>query len=300
VELVAKEADLAESMGAIANRMFEVSKDSYVIDPGVYRSFGHVQMMMTRAASGIADGGSAAGLREARQALGSVNALIVGLLTSNQSSSGSSGGALDQLMQQLQQMSGQQSRLNEMTEELRSLMEQMGMSQGFERQLAEMKATQEQLLEEARRLAREFGDRREVLGRLDDTADEMERTLEEMERSGASQETIDRQQRILSRLLDAQRSIRRRDYTRRRASTEGGAYARSGPEGLPEDVARVTQELREDLLRAMQKGYPTEYRQLIRAYFDNLTEDVGSGGGTKSGRSDAAGRGSPSAGGSVK
>jgi DNA repair exonuclease SbcCD ATPase subunit len=278
VELVAKEADLAESMLAIANRMFEVSKDSYVIDPGVYRSFGHVQMMMTRAAAGIAAGGSAAGLKEARQALGSVNALIVGLLTSNQSSSGSSGSALDQLMQQLQQMSQQQSRLNQMTEELRSLMEQMGMSQGFERQLAEMRAGQEQLLEEARRLAREFGDRREILGRLDDTVDEIERTLEEMERSGASQETIDRQKRILSRLLDAQRSIRRRDYTRRRASTAGEEYARSGPGGLPEDVERITQELREDLLRAMQRGYPTEYRQLIRAYFENLTEDAAPGG----------------------
>jgi hypothetical protein len=297
VELVAKEADLAESMLAIANRMFEVSKDSYVIDPGIYRSFGHVQMMMTRSASGIAGGGSAAGLREARQALGSVNALIVGLLSANQSSSGSSGGALDQLMQQLQQMSQQQSRLNQMTEELRSLMEQMGMSQGFDRQLAEMRGEQEKLLEEARRLAREFGDRREILGRLDDTVEEMERTLEEMERSGASQETIDRQKRILSRMLDAQRSLRRRDYTRRRASTAGGQYARSGPEGLPEDVARVTQELREDLLRAMQRGYPTEYRPLIRAYFQNLTSDAEPDGGSAAGRSGAEDRAAPAAGG---
>ena len=282
-------------MTAIANRMFQVSKDSYVIDPGIYRSFGHVQMMMTRAASGIAEGGSSAGLREARQALGSVNSLIVGLLTANQSSSGSSGGAMQQLMQQLQQMSQQQSRLNEMTEELQSLMEQMGMSQGLERQLAEMRAGQEQILEEARRLAREFGDRREILGRLDDTVEEMERTLEEMERSGASQETIDRQKRILSRLLDAQRSLRRRDYTRRRASAAGGEYARSGPGGLPEDMARVTQELREDLLRAMQRGYPTEYRQLIRAYFQNLTEDAEPDGFAPSTGTDTEGRPVPGA-----
>jgi len=274
VELVAKEADIVDAMSAIANRMFQVSKDSFVIDPGIYRSFGAVQMAMTRAASHIASGGSAAGHKEARSALGSVNALIIGLLTSNQSSSGASGGAMSQLMQQLQQMGEEQSRLNDMTEALRQQMEQLGMSAGMERQLAEMRGRQESILEEARRLAEEFGERREILGRLEDTADEMQRTLEEMERSGASQETVDRQKRILSRLLDAQRSLRRRDHTRDRTSRSAERYSRTGPGGLPPDSERVAQELREDLLRARQRGYPAEYRELIRAYFQGLTGDV--------------------------
>ena len=274
VELVAKEADLVEAMSAIANRMFQVSKDSFVIDPGVYRMFGAVQMAMTRAASHIASGGSAAGHKEARAALGSVNSLIVGLLTSNQSSSGASGGAMNQLMQQLQQMGEEQSRLNEMTEALRQQMQQLGMSAGLERQLAEMKGMQENILDEARRLAEEFGSRREILGRLDDTVGEMEGTLEEMERSGASQETVDRQKRILSRLLDAQRSLRRRDHTRERKSATADDYVRTGPGELPSDIESVTQELREDLLRAMQRGYPSEYRELIRAYFHGLSNDV--------------------------
>ncbi len=274
VELVAKETDLVESMSAIANRMFQVSKDSFVIDPGIFRAFGSVQMMMTRAASHIAGGGSAAGHKEARAALGSINSLVVSLLTSNQSSSSSGGSAMQQLMQQLQQMGQQQSELNQMTEELRRQMEQMGMGEALERQLAEMRGQQERILEEARRLAREFGDRREILGRLDDTVEEIEGTLEEMQRSGASQETVDRQKRILSRLLDAQRSLRRRDHTRERMSRTGREFARTAPGELPPDVARVTQELREDLLRAMQKGYPAEYRELIRAYFRGLSEDV--------------------------
>ncbi len=276
VELVAKEADLVEAMSAIANRMFQVSKDSFVIDPAIYRSFGVVQAAMTRAASHIADGGSAAGHKEARSALGSVNALIVSLLTSNQSSSGSAGGSMSELMQQLRQMGEQQSQLNNMTEALRQQMEQLGMSAGLERQLAEMKGRQERILEEARRLAEEFGSRREILGRLDDTVEEMESTLEEMGRSGASQETVDRQKRILSRLLDAQRSLRRRDYTRERMSETAERYARTGPGELSEDVERVRQELREDLLRAMQRGYPAEYRELIRAYFHALTNGVAS------------------------
>ncbi len=278
VELVAKEADLAESMSSIADRMFDTSKDSFTIDPSVYRAFGLVNMYMSRAAARIAAGGSSAGAREAREALGRVNGLVVSLLTANQSNSRSqSGSALDQLMQQLKQMAQDQSDLSNMTEQLKQQLEQLGMGAQLERQLAEMKGRQERILEEARRLAKEFGDRREILGRLDDTVGEIEKTLEEMDRSGASQETVDRQKRILSRLLDAQRSLRRRDYTRERRSRTGDEYIRSDPPGLPDDLTRASQELREDLLRAMQRDYPSEYRDLIRAYFEGLSSDIESG-----------------------
>ena len=161
-----------------------------------------------------------------------------------------------------------------MTEELRRQMQELGMGQELDRQLAEIRAHQEQLLEDARRLAREFGNRREILGRLDDTVEEMEGTLAEMEKTGASQQTIDRQKRILSRLLDAQRSLRRRDYTRERRSRTGEEYVRQAPGALPEDLTRATRELREDLLRAMQRDYPPEYRELIRAYFEGLSQDL--------------------------
>jgi len=274
VELVAKETDLVDAMTAIAERMFQVSGDSFVIDPAVYRSFGIVQASMTRAAAKIADGGTSAGYKEARLALGRVNRLIVELLTARRSQSSGGGSALEQLMSELRRMAEEQQALTSMTEELRRQLEDAGMGSDVSRQLAEMKAHQQRILEEARRLAKEFGDRREILGRLEDTVGEIEETLAEMERSGASEETINRQKRILSRLLDAQRSLRRRDYKRERRSRPGEEYVRSGPQALPEEITRATEQLREDLLRAMQRDYPPEYRALIRAYFEGLSRDV--------------------------
>jgi hypothetical protein len=277
VELVRKETDLIEAMSAIAERTFEQSKDSFVIDPKLLRQIGVVQSMMSNAAAKIADGGTSAGHKEARRALGGVNRIVVELLSKNQGQSQGGGSASQQLMQQLQQMAQQQSMLSDATEELRRELERSGMGSETQRQLADIKASQERMLEEARRLAGEFGDRGEILGRLDDTVGEMEATLAEMGRSGASQETIDRQKRILSRLLDAQRSLRRRDYTRERRSHEGESYTRATPGALPEDLTRANEELREDLLRAMQRDYPTEYRALIRAYFDGLARDASTG-----------------------
>ena len=277
VELVQKETDLIEAMSAIAERTFEQSKDSFTIDTRLLRQIAVVQSMMSNAAAKIADGGTSAGQREARRALGSVNGLVVNLLSKKQGQSQGRGSALQQLMQQLQQMAGQQQQLTDATAELQRQMERMGMGSEVSRQLADIRARQGQLLEDARRLADEFGDRREILGRLDDTVEEMEETLEEMGRTGASDETINRQKRILSRLLDAQRSLRRRDYTQERRSRTGEAYGRTSPGDVPSSLTTATEELREDLLRAMQREYPTEYRELIRAYFDGLAKDVTEG-----------------------
>lgn len=274
VELVRKQTDLIEAMSAIADRTFQKSKDSFVIDPKLLRQVGAVQSMMSNAAAKIADGGTSAGYREAKRALGGVNGLIVSLLSKNQGQSQGAGGAMQQLMQQLQQMAQQQSQLTDETEQLRRQLEQSGMAAGSRQQLADIKARQEKMLEEARRLAQEFGDRREILGRLDNTVGEMEDAVAEMERSGASQATVDRQKRILSRLLDAQRSLRKRDYTQERRSRTGEDYGRSSPGALPDDLTKAGEELREDLLRAMQHEYPTEYRELIRAYFDGLAKDL--------------------------
>jgi DNA-binding transcriptional regulator YiaG len=277
VELVAKEADLIDAMGDIANRIFEASKESFSIDAQILRSFGAVQMALSGAASKIADGGVSAGHTEAERGLASLNNLIVGLLTANQSQSKTGGSALQQLMDQLRQMSEDQSQLMGATDALRRQLDQAGMGPDLDRQLAEIRGQQERLLEEARRLSQEFGDRKEILGSLDDTVAELEKAVDEMGRSGASQETINRQRRILSRLLDAQRSLRQRDYTEERRSRSGGEYQRESPGAVPEDLVRATEELREDLLRAMQHEYPPEYREMIRSYFEDLARDIGSG-----------------------
>jgi len=273
-ELVAKQADLLEAMSTIAGRMFEETKGSFAVNPVIYRGFASAQADMGAAAAFLADGKPVRAGAESADALAAVNALVVQLLTSNQKASGKGQSALEQLMQELQMLAGGQSKLNEMTAEIRREAGELGQEGGIERQLAEARALQERLLERARRLAEEFGERDEVLGRLDDTVDEMERALAAMERGGASQEVIDRQRRVLSRLLDAQRSVRRRDYTERRRSRAGADERRRTPSALPDEIARTTRELREDLLRAMQREYPLEYRELIRAYFEALARDA--------------------------
>ena len=86
-------------------------------------------------------------------------------------------------------------------------------------------------------------------------------------------ETIKKQDRILSRLLDSQRSTRERDYEKRRKA-EAGTTA---PHASPADIDLSTQEgkdkLRQEMLKVLEGKYSKDYQELIKKYFEELEKE---------------------------
>ena len=122
-------------------------------------------------------------------------------------------------------------------------------------------------------LEKEFGGSSEILGRLDDLGEEMGKVVDDLERLRVDQSTIDRQKKILSRLLDAEKSIRKRDYSKKRRAEIGEDVSRPSPEGLPPDFFQPGQMAKDDLSRFLEEAYPKEYEQLIKEYFKALSEE---------------------------
>jgi len=85
-------------------------------------------------------------------------------------------------------------------------------------------------------------------------------------------QTLRKQERILSRLLDSQRSMRERDFEQRRRAEAGREYLRSG---VPDsDLSKQSRDqLRRDLLKAIEEGYSRDYQALIRNYFELLESE---------------------------
>lgn len=75
-------------------------------------------------------------------------------------------------------------------------------------------------------------------------------------------------------MLDAQRSLRQRGWSRRREASRGREMAYRGAGGLPPDLGESRDPLRERLRDALSGGYPSEYRELIRRYFEFLMKDA--------------------------
>ena len=177
---------------------------------------------------------------------------------------GSGGIGMSGLMQRLQQLSGRQQQLNRETG---------GMSPGQAAELGRLAAEQGALRKSLEQLAREAsssGQSSRLLGDLRTIAEEMREVQTDLAQGELTGETLKRQERILSRLLDSQRSTRERDFEKRRKSETGTDVARrSVPQTVPpgqDEKAR----LRRDLLKALEEGYARDYQELIRKYFEAL------------------------------
>ncbi len=209
----------------------------------------------------------------AADVMGDMNRLVTALLTAAQSSSGSGAGGseMPSPSEQMRQMAEEQGRLNGMTRELRERMEQ-GLSPEERRQLAEMQGRQQAIREQLQALREQLDDERRILGDLDDLAESMERVENDLG-SGELDEDLQRQQEnIHSRLLDAERSIRERDFARRRESREGGEIfgEQEGEDRLAGDADR------ENALRRFTapERAPEAWREDVRLYFRSIQREI--------------------------
>ena len=121
---------------------------------------------------------------------------------------------------------------------------------------------------------------------MGNVASEMEAVAKQLGHRHLTPQTLDRQRRILSRLLDAQRSIRERGWSRQRQARPGKEVAYRGPGSLPPDLGEALNPLRRRLRDALNAGYPAEYQPLIRRYFERLMEDAVAAPGVPNGAGD--------------
>jgi len=83
-------------------------------------------------------------------------------------------------------------------------------------------------------------------------------------------ELIQKQEKILSKLLDAQKSINERDFEKERKSESGKNFTRNSPDELNLSNQQGKEKIKDELNRAVQEGYNKDYEDLIRKYYDAL------------------------------
>jgi len=145
----------------------------------------------------------------------------------------------------------------------------LGQQAAMQRLAAEQRAVQQAL----ENLLREQGNQAGMAGRVGDLAREMEKTIREIQQQQVSPQTLQRQERILSRLLDAQQSLQKRDWSRKRQAQSGRDVRRQSPVEAQAGTDAWKQEIRDRLLHLNQEGYTRDYEALIRAYYQSLLKE---------------------------
>ncbi|MCF7811135.1 hypothetical protein K9N50_09135 [bacterium] len=263
-----RQSDIQSALQGIITRLFAASQETFFVTPELGASLGKATEQLDRALAGYSDRNPRSVKQPQAIALGEINksALkVLSILDELEGSSSSSG--YEEMMEKLSQMASAQQGLNQ-----QSMMMPGGEGQqqmpGAGDQFAKMAASQRALQEQMGKLGEEGKGMQEILGDLEDIAGQMGEVAGDFEDKNISERTRRLQERIVSRLLDATRSVKQQEYSRRRESKTGIDMTRKSPAEIKLDQDR--ERLRRDLLRAMQEGYTKDYRELIRNYFQAL------------------------------
>jgi hypothetical protein len=256
-------------LGSVINNLTQLSERSFVVTPEMGRAIGEALARMNSAMEALdVRNGQAAALQQ-REAMAALNraAMQVQNALSNMMKGGAGSGGL---MSQLQMMAQQQMGINAQTQRM------MGQGMSAERaaqaaRLAQEQAALQRSLEELNREAQQSGEQKRLLGDLQKIADEMREVAKELNQENINPEILNKQEKILSRLLEASRSLRERDYEKKRRAQTGTPIQRKSPTQF--DPNAVQQSPYDDLLTAPEKGYTKDYQELIRRYYEALQRE---------------------------
>ena len=131
-----------------------------------------------------------------------------------------------------------------------------------------IKKSMEQLNEELKKEQERSGEK--VLGDLDQVKKEMEEIVKQLEENRYDDKLVEKQNRILSRMLDAQLSQREKDFEPKRESRPGEDMIRTSPSEIVIQGPNPVNALKEDFLKLRKEGFTDDYEALIEKYMIEL------------------------------
>ncbi len=276
-ELAVEQQILREAVNGLSQRINGLAKNSPFLSAEIHSYLEESKRQMSGACDNLGERRARASLQQQRDAIYNLNRASIRLLDGLENQKQCNrGGSCNKMGMKLQSMCQKQNRINQQTKgSCPKPGENPSPSQrdALKRLAAEQGSVRKSLQE----LQAEFGHRREILGRLDALSSKI-RNIEDMLTDGqAGEELLNRQLRVYSRMLDLQKSLTRRDYTRERKAATAEDILRASPGPLEDDGVHTTETLQERLNRYLQEGYPRQYEQHIKAYFksiSNMAQDV--------------------------
>jgi DNA repair exonuclease SbcCD ATPase subunit len=245
----------------------ELSQKSFAVTPEMGKAIGEALARMNSAMRALDARNGAMASREQGQAMAALNRAAMQVQSALQAMMQGGGSGAGSLMQQLQKMAGQQMSINMQTQQMGGMSQQQ-ISEAA--RLAKEQAAIQKSLEELNREAQQSGEQQKLLGDLQRIAEEMKEVVKNLEQNDINPETIKKQERILSRLLDASKSVRERDFEKKRKAETGTQITRRSPKEIDLNSLEGKNQLHEELLKALEQGYSKDYQELIRKYFEEL------------------------------
>ncbi len=273
LKLAEEQQNISSGLQRVTDQLFEASKESFFIDSQIGSALGQAAKNMAQSQASLEERNQMAAAGRQGQAMSELNRASFQMLAALQgmkSGSCSSGMSMSSFMKQMQSLANAQQGINQQSMGMGAGGQQMSMAQ--QAALARLAAQQGQVRKSMEQLAQEAGSLSGTLGNLDKIIEDMKQVENDLGHE-ITRQTLQRQQQILSRMLDSYKSVREREYSRKRKAETGKQYAATDPKELPAELGERKEKWQQDLLRAKKQGYSRDYLELIQQYFEALFND---------------------------
>jgi len=277
-----RQKDIQINLKMIEDSLFSLSKKVPQIQSVVNKEIQTINLNVSKAIESLGERRTAEANRNQQFAMTSINNLALMLNEAleqlQQSQQNSKPGGKGKKKQSLSQLSKMQEALNKNMQKAREEMQKQGQqapgqqgnrSGSMSEQLAKMAREQQmirQAMQEINKLENKDG--KAGLGNLDKLVKEMEQTETDLVNKKIKQETLTRQQDILSKLLEADKAERQREEDQKRESKEGTNQAPVNSIIL-QDYLKIKQK-DTDLLKTVPPTLNSFYKIKVGDYFKFL------------------------------
>lgn len=279
VEQARRQRHIAGQFGMISDSLFRVSAEIPQLSNHINDRKREISRHMDRAVGYLIERSRSHAASQERTALGGLNEIgtlvadLLDQLNSQADSGGGEGGmGMDQMLEQMTNMSGQQQQLNQQIQDFINDLQGERLTQDHMERLDQMARQQNVIREQLRQLQRRSGregDR--LMSEMERLAEQMEDAINDLRGGSTDRLMIERQQNILSRMLEVEESVHKRDEDEeeRLGETAGDFEPRSVPEMTLEELR---QRIRSGADQANYTRFREDYRRLIERYFELMEE----------------------------
>lgn len=291
-----EQGQLKESLRNLSKQMQQLSEQSSALSPEMGKKLGEAMKEMGQANDQLSERRPSQASQNQQGAMAALNSLAgqmqaaMGQMQGGQGSGQGSPGGSNPMGQngqgqgqgmgqgQLQQAAAQQQMLMDAMRKMQQGQGPGGNTPGTmnDKQKAEYsrlqngqgdaKKTIDQMIEEEKRSQSPNGQK---IKELQDIAKDMQEVISDINNGRVDDETMKKQEKILTRMLDAVKSKSERDFSKKREGKSGRDYMQ---ELSKEELEKLRRKALQEMINRDQRKYRKDYERIIREYYEGVEQ----------------------------
>ena len=270
-DLANKQQVLQDQLIQTMSKAMDLSKETFLVTPEMGQKLGKANAQMAASKIKLAERNSRGSLGNQGSAMMNLNESARSIIqTINKMQADGSASGYEEFLSQMEKMSNQQRNVNEQGMQL--ALGQMA-SSAQQNLLSKMLGQQRDIQNSLKQLMRELEENGDgSLGDLGGVARDIEEVINQLGQNNFDRSVMDRQQQILTRMLNAQNSMTERGLNDERKSKTSFGLVSKAPSGLPDDLGQRQLLVSKAMDDALSAGFSRDYQTMIRRYFNSLND----------------------------